>query len=302
MCIRSSHWAACALIIHLGGTMGLAQSVVLESAQLGASGRIGGTSITSAQHVGWRFQTSEPLTVERVGGHLLSYLSIPGDIFAALVRLTSLDAFPLGSPFTAEEVLATTTFRPNFPSGEIRTPLPALLSPGSYALVFGTNAFGATGEGAIHNGPDQPDIPPTDISSYIFWGVPSPSQPPQWRTNLAGNMRFIIEAQVLDLTADFNGSGIVDSVDLAQWQGAFGLGSGADADEDDDTDGADFLIWQQQLGISQALTTSSTAVPESSGLVLLILGALLLHWNRPVALSTTKCATGSASASSYDRP
>lgn len=219
--LRFVRWLVGAVTLTIGlhsGGQGLAQLVVLESAELGATGRIGGTSVTTAQFVGWRFQTDQTLAVDRVGGHLLSFPDRPGDIFAALVRLQSINSVPLGAPFTPEEVVATTTFRPPFPSDEVLVPLAAPLTPGSYALVFGTGLFGATGEGAIHNGDDQPDIPPTDISSFIFWSIPFFGQPPQWRLNLASHMRFVIEAQVIALPGDYNDDGEVDAADYIVWR------------------------------------------------------------------------------------
>ncbi len=251
-----------------------AQAVVLESAQLGTIGRSGGTSITQAQHVGWRFEIFEPLAVERIGGHLLAIPDVSGDIFAALVRLPSINSLPQGAPFTGDELVVSTNFRPNFPSDEIFTPLSALLSPGSYALVFGTNQFGATGAGAIHNGPDQPDISPTTISSYIFWGIAGFGQPPIWRTNLASNMRFVIEGQLFDITADFNGDGMVDNDDLDDWQAAYSVNDLANADGDNDSDGHDFLQWQRQFGLFGS-TPTSQAVPEFPSLILSIVGILL---------------------------
>jgi hypothetical protein len=181
----------------LAGNLAVGQPVVLQSAKMGATGRFGGTSIAATQFVGWRFVTSQPLAVERVGGHLMADPFQSGDIFAALVRLDSLSSVPHGAPFTEEEVVATTRFRANFPSDEHLTPLSATLLPGSYALVFGTGLFEATGSGALHNGSDQPDIPPTDISSFIFWSVPSSGAPFEWRRNLASQMRFVIEAQAI---------------------------------------------------------------------------------------------------------
>jgi hypothetical protein len=48
--------------------------------------------------------------------------------------------------------------------------------------------------------------------------------------------------------ADFDGSGVIDGGDLAQWRGDFGADSDSDADRDGDSDGFDFLAWQRQLG------------------------------------------------------
>jgi hypothetical protein len=94
--------------------------------------------------------------------------------------------------FTPEETLATVVFQPAFPSTELLVPLSVALEPGAYALVFGSDLFGATGNGAIPNSSDQADIPPTTIDSYIFYGIPGPGQDPIWRGPLASQMRFLV--------------------------------------------------------------------------------------------------------------
>ena len=66
---------------------------------------------------------------------------------------------------------------------------------------------------------------------------------------------------------DFTGNGIVDAMDLQQWQGDFGLNDESDADGDDDSDGADFLIWQQNLG-APGQTAAAAAVPEPAASLL----------------------------------
>lgn len=244
---------------------GQAQSVLLESATLGNTGRIAGASVTNVQYIGWRFELAETLQVQQVGGHMLSLPDRPGDIFAALVRLASIDSFPLGAPFTSEEVVATTTFRPNFPSSEVLTPLSAELTPGSYALVFGTELFGATGEAAIHNGFDQDDIPPTNISSFIFWGLTGIGQPPVWRTNLASHMRFLVQGELLGIAGDFDADGDVDGRDFLTWQRDTSVGELSD--------------WQTNYGAGE-LTAAEAAspVPEPNSIALgaAALGMLLL--------------------------
>jgi len=64
----------------------------------------------------------------------------------------------------------------------------------------------------------------------------------------------------------------VDSDDLVIWQANFGAAVGAttstgDADSDADVDGADFLIWQRNKGLS-AITSAAGAVPEPTTAVL----------------------------------
>ncbi len=266
----SSRWlVVVAATVSCSSEVARAQSILLASAQLGETGRIGGTSITFAQYVGWRFETETTLFVNRVGGHMLTTSDPPGDIFAAIVRLANVDEFPQGTPFNPNEIVATTTFRPTFPSSEVLTPLVAELSPGSYALVFGSNLFGATGGGAIHNGPDQPDIAPTNISSYIFWGIPRFNEPPIWRTNLASNMRFLISAQLTPLPGDYSGNGAVDAADFSVYRDNLGASVVL---PNDTTPGsvtaADYAVWQANFGAGAA---SSIAVPEPKTLAILSL-------------------------------
>ena len=69
------------------------------------------------------------------------------------------------------------------------------------------------------------------------------------------------------LGGDYDGSGVVDSNDLAVWElqyGQTGIGLTADGNGDGVVDGKDFLLWQTQLG---------QADPESTGVV--VAGVLL---------------------------
>jgi hypothetical protein len=78
------------------------------------------------------------------------------------------------------------------------------------------------------------------------------------------------------LSSDFNGDGMVDGADLAQWRGDFGpTDDGSDADGDGDSDGADFLTWQRELGMTSA-APSAGAVPEPSAWLLAVAGLPLL--------------------------
>ena len=112
--------------------------MTLQSTTLGSTGHISGSSVSTNQFIGWRFQIHSTFSVEHIGGHLLSDPFSSGNIFAALVSLDSITAVPHGSPFADNELIAATTFRPSFPSEQVTVPLAATLQPGSYALVFGT--------------------------------------------------------------------------------------------------------------------------------------------------------------------
>jgi uncharacterized protein YjbI with pentapeptide repeats/CubicO group peptidase (beta-lactamase class C family) len=84
-------------------------------------------------------------------------------------------------------------------------------------------------------------------------------------------------ALVQNLPGDFNNDGIVDAADLAQWQDDFGLNAGSDADHDADSDGADFLIWQQQLA---PFPPVGVAAPEPSSVLLIVFGFALVGRRR----------------------
>jgi hypothetical protein len=79
--------------------------------------------------------------------------------------------------------------------------------------------------------------------------------------------------------ADFDGSGVVDGLDLQIWESAYSLTAAGDADEDGDSDGQDFLVWQRQY---QANAPLATAVPEPASHVatLFLLTTLLLSVGR----------------------
>jgi hypothetical protein len=73
---------------------------------------------------------------------------------------------------------------------------------------------------------------------------------------------------------DFTESHAVDSLDLAAWKAGFGTATGAthakgDADSDMDVDGADFLVWQRELGLAGS---GVAAIPEPEAAVLLLTG------------------------------
>ncbi len=158
-----------------------AATITLESARLGTTGQTGQSgepviysneSIGTNQFLGWRFQLTDPLQVTEIGGHVGTFLPNSnseldtgnGEVFGAIVSLSDSNAVPKVNPFQLEEeVLASTSFSPGFPSRDVTVPLFVKLNPGNYALIFGTGLFGASGYGFM---PDfQQDFPG---SSYFF--------------------------------------------------------------------------------------------------------------------------------------
>ncbi len=111
---------------------------------------------------------------------------------------------------------------------------------------------------------------PTAIADGLIWDI---SYSSTTVTATAMSLAVIIGP-------DFNGDGIVDGIDLAIWQANAFILSGAlpeqgDSDLDGDVDGADFLRIQRQFGMAPTpLVPASTAVPEPSAILLLIVGAI----------------------------
>ena len=171
-------------------------------------------------------------------------------------------------------------FEPPFPSDDVSTPLSATLVPGNYALVFGSGLFGATGEGALPLFDDQQDIPPTNISSYIFWSIPRPESPPEWRTNLASRMRFVVAGAVIHLPGDYNVDGTVDSQDYDAWKADFGTTGSHDADGSGNAivDAADYTVWRDHVGtsLSNGASAALGVAEPATGAIVILAAALSL--------------------------
>jgi hypothetical protein len=91
-------------------------------------------------------------------------------------------------------------------------------------------------------------------------------------TNFVGDVGSV-NVQPPGPAADFNGDNVVDAQDLSDWKEDYGLNGDSDADGDLDSDGADFLIWQIELGETAAAPLNA-AVPEPAGAILANVGLL----------------------------
>ncbi len=92
----------------------------------------------------------------------------------------------------------------------------------------------------------------------------SPPPDPSYFPPVLGDTWDIISTVASPSPADFDGSTVVDGLDLAQWQGDYGANGNSDADGDGDSDGADFLAWQRSFG---ATSTSGTITGTFSNLI-----------------------------------
>jgi hypothetical protein len=115
--------------------------------------------------------------------------------------------------------------------------------------------------------------------------------------SVPGTHTGLLDASVLIAAlADFNGNTMVDGGDLGTWRTGFGSLSGTFAsgnlDGDADTDGADFLLWQNQLG-THAMVAASHATPEPAAAALAAIGMLAAFAH----CRTRRCAARRPSAS-----
>ena len=79
------------------------------------------------------------------------------------------------------------------------------------------------------------------------------------------------------MPGDFDGDHDVDTDDLLQWEGDYGINGESDANYDGRSDGRDFLAWQRQFGNGISPFLAAAAVPEPSTAVL-FLTAMWLPW------------------------
>jgi hypothetical protein len=276
---------ACASSLPLHGGSVSAETIRLESATLGST-QPGGLAVNATHFIGWRFEVQGEFAVTQVGGHLAGLAG--NEIFAAIVPLETITSFPEHDAFDSEETVRIIVGPLQPWSEDLLYPMSTTLTAGSYALVFGTEEFGASGTGAIVNSSSQQLIAPTTTDSFIFGDRPQSSGPLTWDTGPTLPMRFVVDGTALAGTADYEQDGDIDLGDLAVWTTHFGLAAGAtiatgSADNDGDTDGMDFLAWQQQFGDVVPLEIISTAIPEPTSQVLLIasvVGALVVRPRR----------------------
>jgi hypothetical protein len=282
-------WFALTVIaITLGHRSTHAATMTMASAAMGPVGQAIGPSVSATNFVGWRFKITATTAVTEVGGHLGA---ITGNLFAAIVSLTALDAVPQGAPFADGTVKASTTFTPPSPSAEFRVPLSTSLAPGSYAVIFGSGKFGASGT-AMAATSGQANIAPTTQSSYVFWRQTLPNVF-NWTVGNSNNIRFVVIGSEIAGPTDFNLDGQVNANDLPVWKAGYGGTAPAgvangDANADGTVDGADFLAWQRSQTITSAGASAVAAVPEPSTAVLIPFAVLsawranLLHRYRAI--------------------
>lgn len=150
-------------LIACASTLLSAQTATIhESATLGRTGQYAnsGFDLDADQYLGWRFHLNAPFQVQTIGGNI----SGSGTFFGAIVPLNSLSGVPSGRPFD-DTTISVATFAGPGNATDLSIPMSALLRPGDYALVFGSERFGTSGHGTMSF--FNPDLPWG--SPYLAW-------------------------------------------------------------------------------------------------------------------------------------
>lgn len=124
---------------------------IFESASLGSPSTINQGDVSGSQSFGVRFELGSTMTTTEIGGHF-KRVSTTGNqsIYGAVVALTSSTDFPNSTNMSTSDVLGSALLGPlTDPSSELVAPLSLVLTPGWYALVFGSGNLGASGFGGI---------------------------------------------------------------------------------------------------------------------------------------------------------
>lgn len=171
--------------------------ILFESGSLGPTGIprsevTGGSNVNPFVFVGVRFHLDQPVLTTQIGGHFVKNAGANESFFGAIIELTDEYDFPDSGNLSTPDVVGITLLEFPEPSDEVFGDLTKPLSPGWYALVFGSGLFGASGSGgALSNGMDIGN--PT----YIAW---QPGAVNGWG-NLINpifrNFRFVVQGRVV---------------------------------------------------------------------------------------------------------
>jgi hypothetical protein len=107
------------------------------------------------------FTVTQKTNVTAIGGQFGGYPS--GDIFGAILPVDPATGVPPGSTadLAAIDIAHVTFAVPTVTAVDLVVPLSVTLNPGTYALAFGTDQFGATGYagmGDLNNPVGSPDL------------------------------------------------------------------------------------------------------------------------------------------------
>lgn len=190
-----------------------------------APGTFTSVIVNDAQWIAHRFEVTDPLVnVTSVGG-FFGERGLVGayDAFAAIVELSSLSDFPDSFDLSTPDTLATTAFGiADDTFGFVSTPFDVTLASGTYALVFGTGAFGATSIGTSPTSSTTMISLPTDLAPGQFpFSIFTPAHPTLAESFIHQGVtpRFVVEANAVPVSGSLSLllGGLALSLATARW-------------------------------------------------------------------------------------
>ena len=130
----------------------------------------GAADLSGTQFLGTRFLVTQPIVIDGIGGNFIGISG--GNIWGALVSLSTSSDYPDSTTMTSPDVLAHILFDPPAASTDLVLPIgPVSVSPGFYAVVYGGGSgvvgggnFGTHGEAGLPNDAAPIGTPPKIIA------------------------------------------------------------------------------------------------------------------------------------------
>jgi len=140
-------------------------AIIFESASLTQTGisaqdlfnGVPAVGVSPQVFTGVKFQLLVQTRISRIGGHFVANTIDGGEgsVFGAIVTLDDEIDFPDSSDLSSPDVLGSTLIPLPLLSSDASGALSLLVDPGWYAVVFGSELFGAEGFGGVlRNGAD----------------------------------------------------------------------------------------------------------------------------------------------------
>jgi len=183
-----------------------ADSILYESATNGGGTNDGGVGILFNQFLASEFTLSSAATITNIIGQVQWFgnSQIPNNFFMTLLQLSG-PGIPnnlVGDPFGGTTQLYTTTFSaaPGTTSQEVSFPVSISVSPGTYAVVFGSGLFGSpvTAEGYMPDGPLAGNVvqPGANLFTWSANAPPLVFANARWFDTGNQGERFVVEGTV----------------------------------------------------------------------------------------------------------
>ncbi len=168
-------------------TASFATPVFESAADAGTGCSVGGRAVDAASYVAARFSLANTTQINGLGGRVCGFPGLDSSLFVAIVPLATPTSLPTSTPSTlAGEALFSGVFTAPSTSGDVFAPASFSLAAGDYAIVMGSELFGATGTGYL------PDDNSDFASSSYFFAADDGQGFTAWTDGIVANVRLVV--------------------------------------------------------------------------------------------------------------